>query len=114
MAFQQIPLTNEPNQNFQITLDVNDENKNFGFNVVWNEIAGYWVITITDMTIGEIIIDSLPLVGGRDYTSNILRKYGYLKIGVALFVPSVEKPDRDYPDKDSLGEDYVLIWDDNI
>jgi len=114
MTLQQIPLTNEPNQNFQITLDVNGTNRGFGFDVRWNEVAGYWVVTLTDLEEGEIIIDSLPLVTGKGDSCDILRKYGYLKVGIALFIPSVKKPSTDYPNTETLGEEFILIWNDNL
>lgn len=111
---QQIPLTDDPNQEFQVTLEINGVNRPFKFLYVWNEIAGYWVFTMTDLDKGEIVLDSIPLVSGEDASYNILRKLGYLLIGTAYLVPAVAEPTTDYPVTNNLEEEFALIWDDNV
>ena len=110
---QQLPLTNEPNQEFQMTLDINGSKRSFKFLFVWNAIAGYWVFSVTDVAEGELVLDSIPLVCGSTSTYDIFRQLGYLGIGSAFLVPSVEKPVSDSPLTTNLLEEFALVWDDN-
>ena len=112
--FQIVPVTSEPNQEFQITLQVNDNNVVFKFNVCWNMTGQYWVMRITDVVTGLILLDSIPLLTGDLYSSNLLQAYDYLKIGSAFVVPKVDSPSSDSPNASNLGTEFCLIWDDNL
>lgn len=112
---QIIPLTSTHNQEFQITLEINGENVPLKFEIRWNNTASYWVVTLTDVATGLLIIDSMPLVTGKINTQslNILRGFGYLKIGKLYLVPAVSKPTTDYPNETNLGVEFKLALDDN-
>lgn len=111
---QAIPLTNDHNQTFQITLQVNGVNVTFKFGVRWNAIAKYWVITLTDLASGLVLIDSLPLVCGDVPTSlDILRPYGSLRIGKAYLGSIIDEPSSEYPNETNMS-DFQLLWDDNV
>lgn len=113
MNRQAIILTNQPNQNFQITLEINGVNTTFQFAIRWNPVAGYWVMTIRGMATGEVLVDSIPLVtGGGNLTLNILRPYDYLNIGKAYLISKVSYPKSEYPKEDNMNE-FVLVWEDN-
>lgn len=112
--YQQIPLTSEPNQEFEVTLQINEENKNYKFNVSWNRVGKYWVMTITDQYTGEIILDSVPLVSGGDATSDILLPYYSLSIGACYLINIVDSPSSDSPNEENLGTEFVLVWDGEI
>ena len=112
--FQAIPLTNDPNQEFQLTLQVDGENVVYKFNVSWNAIGGYWVMTLTDVASGEILLDSIPLVCGGDSSANILQQYDSLQIGTAYLVSLVTEPTSNSPNDTNLGTEFALMWDDNL
>lgn len=112
--YQQIPLTSEPNQEFEVVIQINEENKNYKFNASWNRVAGYWVISITDQATNEIILDSIPLVIGGDVTSDILLAHCSLLLGAGYLVPTVDSPSFENPDNQNLGSDFVLVWDGEI
>lgn len=112
MSTQIIPLTSDPNQTFEIKVEVNDKNISLGFVVRYNEIAGYWVITISDPDTDTILIDSVPLVGGDYPAANLLGQFDYLRIGSAYLIKATATP-ADRPDDTSLGTDFVLVWGDN-
>lgn len=98
---------------FQSTVQVNDENITLRFNIRWNEFAGYWTLTLTDMDSGEIVIDSVPLVTGSGaLTVNILRQHEYLEIGRAFFLARVDTPASEYPGEENMDE-FALVWEDN-
>jgi hypothetical protein len=115
---QQLALTSKPNQEFRTTLQINEENVSFLFRFSYNLIADYWTMKVTNTSTGEILLDSIPLVTGVNYTStlNILRPFGYLAIGEAYLAPIVSKPTTDFPNDENLGKDkeFVLVWEDNL
>jgi len=113
--YQKIPLITTRNQQFTITLQINGENKPLRFIIMWNPIAGYWVLTVIDIATNDYIFDSVPFVTGQINTLslNILRQLGYLSVGVAYLLPIVSKPKTDYPDTTNLNTEFALVWNDN-
>jgi hypothetical protein len=73
------------------------------------------VLKITDPKDDSIIMDSLPLVTGEvnQWSSNILRAFGYLLMGEAYLVPSVTTTTSDFPNEINLEKEFELVWDDN-
>jgi hypothetical protein len=113
MAFTYIPLDNSPNQTFKITVLVDGKNLTLSINLNYNEDAGYWVMTITDIY-GNILLASIPVLMGETVgTDNILYQYGYLQIGSA-YILNVSNSPKDYPDDTDLGTDFVLLWGDTV
>lgn len=111
MAYKIIPLNTDPNQSFECTLPVGEENLSFIFKVVYNEKGKYWFFSISDANTLEMILDSIPLVAADTYGIDILEQYEYLKIGSA-YVMKVSQVEADYPDAVNLGTDFVLVWGD--
>ena len=112
MAIQQIPLTTQPNQTFEIPLDVNGTTIRLTLTIRYNEMANYWVMTVGD-TNGNILVDNVPLITGTWPAANILDAYQYLGIGSAYVINASNASVNDYPNASSLGIDFVLIWSDN-
>ncbi len=114
MAYQKIPLTSDPNQEFQVVLQIDGVNRTLKFNLSWNYTGKYWVLRITDPATGEILIDSVPLVTGEVNTEslNLLRKHGYLGIGSSYLIPVVSQPATDFPTDETLGSEFELVWSD--
>ena len=110
----EIPLTTEPNQNFKITIPVNGKNLELKFNIRFNTVANYWVMTVIDALSDDILIDSLPLLTGRYPAANILEQYSYLEIGSAVIINTSTIDISDEPNDKNLGTDYILVWGDNI
>lgn len=106
-----IPTDNSPNQSFQSTLFVDGKNLTLAFFLAYNEMAGYWVMRISDPATGEIILDSIPLITGAYPASNILDQYAYLSIGSAYVFPATAS-NLDFPDDSSLGTAFLLVWGD--
>lgn len=107
---QIVPLTASPNQNFKATLQVDGAALTLEFTINWSEMAGYWVMSISDSQ-GSLLLDSLPLITGWYPGANLLSQYGYLKIGSA-FIINEGVTDADYPTRDNLGSGFVLLWGD--
>lgn len=110
MSDQIIPLTSAPNQSFAVTLQVDGKALTLNLELTWSEMAGYWVMTIFDST-GNLLLDSVPLITGWYPGGNILAQYGYLKIGSA-FVLNEGTSGSDYPGRNDLGNNFVLLWGD--
>jgi len=109
MATQIIPLSTDPNQTFQITLDIDSKNVTLSLNLKYNEMAGYWILAISDTETKAILLDSIPLITGAYPAANILGQYAYLGIGSA-YVLNASAVAMDYPDDSNLGTEFVLVW----
>lgn len=112
MAYQRIPLTTDPNQTFTCALTINGQNKKLSFYISFNEIAGYWVMNITDTATNKALLSSIPLIPGDYPAENILEQYEYLNIGAA-YVVRTGKTKSPFPDDSNLGTEWFLLWSDN-
>lgn len=110
---QILPLDNRPNQKFKTTLSIDGVNKTISFNLKYNEIAKYWVMTISDPIENKILIDSHPILTGEFPAGNILEQFSYLGIGSA-FIINTSNASLDSPDNKSLGNDFKMVWSDTI
>lgn len=112
MATQIIPLTSDPNQTMQTTVNVNSKNVTLQLMLRYNETANYWVMTVSDSQSNKLV-DSIPLITGDYPSGNILEQYAYLGIGSA-FVIKTGGTAADYPGSDQLGTDFALVWSDTL
>lgn len=80
MSLQQIPLTNSPNQSFTVQLQVDGRPLSLNLTVKFNEMAGYWILSISDVN-NRLLIDSVPMITGGYPAANILQQQRYLAIG---------------------------------
>lgn len=107
MSYYEIPLSNDPDQNFQCTIPVDYKNLTLYFRIRYNTEAEYWVMSLYDSN-GNILIDTIPLLQG-----NVLSQYKYLGIGSAYIVNASNVP-TDRPDDTNLGTEFKLIWGDTV
>lgn len=107
-----IPLTNSPNQTFSTTIPINGENKSFVFNLKYNYIAKYWLLTISDAATEQILIANIPLLSSTFDFASILKQFEYKLIGNAYVVP-VYDFSLSAPDNTNIGTDFALMWGDN-
>ena len=110
MSDQIIPLTSSPNQSFSSTLQVDGASLTLNFILRWNEMAGYWVMSIFNAA-NALLLDSIPLITGWYPAANILGQYAYLKIGSAAIL-NQGNSQSDYPGRNDLGTNFVLLWSD--
>jgi hypothetical protein len=113
MADQIVPVSSFPNQQFQVTLEVNGQVLRLNLTIRFNEMAGYWVLTIAD-TLNNILVDSIPMLTGTWPAANLLKQYQYLQIGSIYIVNNTNNPTTDYPNSTNLGSDFIMIWGDNV
>lgn len=110
MSAQTLPVTSSPNQNFSATLQVDGAPLTLNFVILWNSMAGYWVMTISD-AFGNLLVDSLPLTTGWYPAANLLSQQGYLQIGSAYII-NLGNSESDYPGQSDLGTAFTILWDD--
>lgn len=108
-----IPLNNSPNQRFYASVPINGENREFKFNLWYNSIAEYWLISVEDMVSGEKMFDNLPLLVSYGRFEDILCQLKYKQIGLAGVLPKVANFQKSMPDDTNLGTGYILIWGNN-
>ncbi len=107
MSYQIIPITDDPNQYLQTTVEVAGINVVLSFFFSYNAVAGYWIAQIKDVE-GNILIDGLPLISAED----ILEQHSYLGIGSAYII-NISGIDQDYPTATGWNNDFILLWGDN-
>lgn len=101
-----VPITAMPNYTFSSKIPVDGQNIVLGFELQYNELAGYWIVTIRDEH-GNDLIAGMPVMPAQ----NILEQYGYLQIGSAYIVP-VQTVVEQWPSRYTLGAQWYLIWGD--
>jgi len=111
MANQTIPLTNSPNQTFQIQLVVNGNPLTLAIALSYSEMAGHWQMQVIDVN-GNVLIASVPLITGWYPAANILAQYQYLNIGSA-YVLNTGNATTDSPGPNNLNQ-FTLLWGDNV
>ena len=118
MSVQIIPLDNSPNQSWEVSVNVDGQPTPLGVILRFNEIAQYWVMTITDQN-GNLLLDSVPFVTGvapdgsnLNAIQNLLNQFSYLDIGSAA-VLNASGIAADRPNAFDLGTDFLLLWGDN-
>lgn len=106
---QLVPLTTEPNQTVTVSLNIDGTVADYFLDLHYNEIAGYWTMSITDSA-GNLLLDSVPFVTGSIPAGNILGQFAHLGIGSAFIVNASSLDVQDYPGIATLGNAFVLIW----
>lgn len=105
----QIPVTNQPNQSFQVAIPLTGRNVVLDFYVYWNRVAEYWQIDIADSLEGQELITGLPLLATKTPVQNLLAPWNYLGIGSAYVVPMTSS-NIDAPGLGDWDTNFVLIW----
>lgn len=103
---QYIPLDNSPNQNFDVTLDINGKNVVLNLFLSYND-PFYWTMQVRDKYKNPIT-DSIPLLSGQ----NLLQGLEYLGIGEAYLLKNSDINDE-IPNAENIGTDFILLWRDN-
>lgn len=101
-----IPITSAPNQTFNCKIPIDGKNITIYFFARFNEISGYWLITLSDEK-GKDYVTNLPVLPAE----NILEQFSYLAIGSAFILKS-EAVKEQWPSGDTLGSDWYLVWSD--
>ena len=108
-----VQLTNAPNQKFQCTLPVNDENIQFVFELWYNEQAKYWLLSLSNRTTKEQIFVNLPLLATKsDVFGNLMCQLEYKNVGICYVFP-IKEDLKSMPNDKELGELYIMVWGDN-
>lgn len=76
----------------------------------FNTALKVWVMAVSDRD-GVLLISCVPLLTGIWPAANILAPYAYMHLGSA-FIINTDGQGPDNPDDETLGSDFVLLWDD--
>lgn len=110
MAWNEIPLDCTPDQEFRVTVNVNDENIPLLIRIRYNTEGEFWHMDITDGNSAEMLIANVPLVTGEYPSADLLRQFQHLGLGTAVILPMTAKTLRDRPGLSDLGTDFILVW----
>lgn len=105
----QIPVTNQPNQSFSVSLPQSNTNLVLNFYMYWNRIAQYWQISITNNSNSIELIESLPLIGALGFYQNLLVQWTYMQIG-QLFIIPLSTASTESPGENDWGTNFMLVW----
>lgn len=105
-----IPLTNAPNQTFSCKVPVDGQNLNFKFAFSYNEVGGFWSMSLADYSTEKDLLTNVSLLSTKGASANILQFYRHLGIGSAYVVKLSD--DAKPLSADNLGTDYCLLWGD--
>lgn len=111
----QIPVTNNPNQTFNVSIPQGKNNINLQFFISWNAMALYWQASILNLDTNIQLIVNLPMlpIGPN---GNWLGQYVYWGIGSAYIIAvSANAPDHpginDWAVNGQSGN-FILVWSD--
>ena len=107
---QIIPLTNAPNQQLSVALNVDGAVLRLNLAITFSEMAQYWLISISDAQ-NNLLLSGIPLITGAWPAANLLAQQAYMKIGSA-YVINLGMVADDYPTDAELGQSFILLWDD--
>jgi hypothetical protein len=139
MSLQAVSVSNAPRQSFKALLLVDNRALTLNLAITYNEMAGYWVLRISDVN-NQVLVDSIPMLTGEYPAANLLEQHQYLGIGSAYLVDisniSLSTPVASigygeggyglggyggtglkeggivYPNQSNLGTDFHLWWGD--
>lgn len=104
MNYYQLPLTSEPNQTFDTTIEFSDENKTFRILLVWNLCTSTWEISCWDKSTDEALFLNIPVIE----TDNLIPHLAYKEIGTIAVINDGGAGDR--PAVDNLDTEWVITW----
>ena len=110
MAWFEIPLDSDVDQEFDVTVEVGEENVDMTLHLRYNTEGDFWKMDISDGNTGDMLVSNVPLLTGYSFSADMLRQFGYVGIGSAMVVKMTDTADGDFPNIDNLGTDYVLVW----
>lgn len=109
MPVQRVDISPEVlNQRVFITIEVNGKLLELVVHFRYNDMAGYWAVSIKDVVNNKIVISSMPLLAMQ----NLLAQYEYLRIG-SMAIINVANVPKDSLNRFNIGTDFVMIWSDN-
>ena len=105
-----IPLKSLPNQSMRVEVTFDDKKQFYILNFNFNEVCGYWCMTIKD-TYENVLLSNIPLVTGNSIleAGNLLKQFAYKKLGSIMVLKSTNTK-NDIPDEKQLGQEFKLIW----
>lgn len=104
MSLQVIPLTTAPNQSFTVQLNVDGAPLSLNVTLKYNEMAQYWILSISDVN-NNLLVDSVPVLTGSYPAGNILQQQKYLNIG-SWYIVNVSNLTLDIGTETGYGEGF--------
>ena len=104
MSWQYIPLRPIPDQEFSVTVNVNDENIPIILHLRFNTEGEFWHMDIMDGRTGEMLISNMPLVTGTYPAADRMAQFSHLGIGSVLVLKNTEETAADTTAAESAAE----------
>ena len=115
MVLSVLPVNSTPNQTFEASLPIDQQNRKFKFIFTWNPVGRYWQLDLFDQNNGGLqLLNKMPIFAINYPYNNIIVRYKYKEIG-SIFLVNINEnssPLEDRPNIDNLGTDWVVVWGD--
>lgn len=109
MSSQIVPLTQAPNQTFNVQLTVDGAPLTLNLTLSYSSMSGWWQLSVANVQ-GALLVASVPLITGWYPCANLLAQYGYLHVGSAYLL-NTGNDASDYPSANNL-VNFSLLWSD--
>lgn len=110
MAWYEIPLDPTLDQEFNVTVEVGEENVDLLLHLRYNTEGDFWRMDISDGNSQEMLICNVPMLTGEYPAADILEQFEYVGIGQAIVLKVSDAAAGDFPNIENLGTDYILVW----
>lgn len=110
MAWHDIPIDTDGDQQFNITVQVGEENVSLILRLRYNTEGDFWRMDITNADTEEMLISGVPLLTGEYPAADILEQFEYIGIGSAIVLKMTDDAEGDFPNLENIDTDYVLFW----
>lgn len=112
MTLSVLPVNNDFNQTFEVSLPIDSKNRKLKFFFSWNPVGEYWQFDLYDQNDGGKQLLSNKVICPIDFPmNNILLTYEYKEIG-SLYVVNIGKDTSDRPSPKGFSTSWVLVWGD--
>lgn len=113
MAWNVIPLDNTPDQEFNVTVDVDGISIPLFLHLRFNTEGQFWHMDIADGRDHKMLVSGIPMLTGEYPAADLLQQFQHIGIGSAVIVENTDQTEDENPGMFDLGTDFLLLWGDN-
>ena len=110
MAWNDIPIDPGEDQQFNITVEVGEENVSLILHLSYNTEGDFWRMDVSSADTEEMLISGVSLLTSEFPAADILEQFEYIGIGQAIVLKMTDDAEGDFPNLENIDTDYVLFW----
>lgn len=110
MAWYEIPLDPEDEQQFDIVVEVDGQSVFLNLHLRYNSEGDFWHMDVALQDTDEILISNVPLLTGEYPSADILAQFQHFGLGSAMIIKASDDIENDFPSFEEIGTDFILVW----